>query len=249
MGPRSYARNGHNGVLSRHRVRSFNGAAQLRAERSVLARRSNVRLHASMGPRSYARNGSCSLLGAGCYAQLQWGRAVTRGTVELYALLSGEVGASMGPRSYARNGKVRTSGSTGSGSLQWGRAVTRGTDGEKPDLSLVRFRLQWGRAVTRGTDHVPARATERRRASMGPRSYARNGASRMRRSGSRWASMGPRSYARNGRRSARSSSATCRFNGAAQLRAERSDLVDCHPDPDGLQWGRAVTRGTGHDLG
>ncbi len=204
-----------------------------------------------MGPRSYARNGVTAGAPPDGVIVLQWGRAVTRGT--------GDGGVSQVT--------VREE-------LQWGRAVTRGTGATEgiefktPDL------LQWGRAVTRGTGTRRRAAADaeglgpsfngaaqlRAERVLGrrdmnlridrfngaaqlraervavtdlpdPESPSFNGAAQLRAervdpgccpNAVPVASMGPRSYARNG--------------AATGIQVSRQNM---------LQWGRAVTRGTG----
>ncbi len=181
-----------------------------------------------MGPRSYARNGSPSSgIGKGLL-MLQWGRAVTRGTGEPRRLQEHPFQhASMGPRSYARNGPMpgEQAGHGSSASMGPRSYARNGPSARRNAMTLKR--LQWGRAVTRGTGRDALAAVRAQlAASMGPRSYARNGVGgALRLWASRCASMGPRSYARNG----------C----TACARVTKHGR---------LQWGRAVTRGTGQRL-
>ncbi len=153
----------------------------------------------------------------------------------------------MGPRSYARNGGPFCFCGRQAVWLQWGRAVTRGTGFSIRSDSKDAAMLQWGRAVTRGTGG-------RCRASTG-RAICFNGAAQLR--------------AERAFRPLRDEITLTRFNGAAQLRAERvergqppvvTEIASMGPrsyarngraiveDVAGfaeLQWGRAVTRGTG----
>ncbi len=84
--------------------------------------------------------------------------------------------------------------------LQWGRAVTRGTGARRKPGSHVCLDASMGpRSYARNGFEDASFAIDTIAASMGPRSYARNGLAAA--SGVPEfleASMGPRSYARNG---------------------------------------------------